>query len=403
MKHLLYRIVAVTLSILFLFSIITPIASAQSIPQDDQSSIYDNTVWYKASGSGVGSSGFSGCTVGGTIGSITLDQFLQALAYHESGGDPTAGSPSGSDASGKYQYLASTWQASASAYYPPATKYSIARDAPESYQDAVAYIEYTVKSIKYNGDVAEMAVSHIYPSVADNPSVWPTYKIGNNPTAQQYADDVIKILTSGQASSIPMKEKQAPQFGQYLAKAGKPAALNVAGGGSCSCQQAIISTAKSFAWPTYHAPVYLNKTAAYESAITAALSGGEYVGPTTEPYLGVDCGAFVTRVMRDSKADPNYNSSNCNTTCQEAYMEQHPDKYQRLGPQASTANLQPGDIAINDVHTFLYLGDQGFPGYDAVSASFSSNGLSWRAPMASTAYFQEGSPFNWFRLKCPTK
>src|SRR6266404_5160405 len=380
LKRVLYGLLCVVFSFIF----IAPSVSAQSLSQDDQSSIYSDTVWYKASGSSAGGSGFTGCTVGGASGgNITLDQFLQALAYHESGGDPTTGRPSGSDASGKYQYLASTWQSSATAYYPPALQYPTARDAPESYQDAVAYIEYTVKSIKFSGNVAEMAVSHIYPEVATNPSVWPTYKIGSNPTAQQYADDVVGLIQNGTAGNIPMEEKQAPQFNQFLVRAGTPAQLSISGGASCSCSQAIISTAKSFAWPTYHPPVYLTKTTGYEAAVTAALSRGEYVGPTDEPYLGVDCGAFITRIMRDSNADPTYNSENCNTVCQKDYMDQNSQKYQNLGVKTSTDGLQPGDIAINDVHTFMYLGNEGFPGYDSVSASFSSTGESWRAPMAS--------------------
>jgi hypothetical protein len=101
--------------------------------------------------------------------------------------------------------------------------------------------------------------------------------------------------------------------------------------------------------------------------------------------------------MRDSRADPTYNESNGNTISQQAYLDAHPEKYQKLTNVNGTADLHPGDIAINDVHTYMYVGSQpGFNGNSA-SASFSSTGESWRAPMASNAY-GFGGEFTWYRL-----
>src|SRR6266702_2597158 len=80
---------------------------------------------------------------GTTTGGDTITRFLQSLAEQESGGNIHA--VSGTGARGKYQYIDSTWVAHAALYYPPASKYSNALDAPEEYQDAVAYIEYSAK------------------------------------------------------------------------------------------------------------------------------------------------------------------------------------------------------------------------------------------------------------------
>ena len=109
--------------------------------------------------------------------------------------------------------------------------------------------------------------------------------------------------------------------------------------------------------------------------------------------------------MRDSGADPNYNwgpkdSRQGNTIAQKAYMDAHPEKYENLGPKASTEGLRAGDIAINSSHTYMYVDKQpGFNGNSA-SSSFSTTGDSWRAPMASFAYWSgDGESFIWYRLK----
>ncbi|MBX4197624.1 hypothetical protein KW801_03675, partial [Candidatus Saccharibacteria bacterium] len=159
-------------------------------------------------------------------------------------------------------------------------------------------------------------------------------------------------------------------------------------------------TAINYAWPDYHPPNYCKEKPSYVAAMAAASKNGEYLGGTCTiggTWVGVDCGAFVTRVMRDSKADPNYNSANGNTIAQQQYLDSNPNKYQRLSNVRGTPDLQPGDIAINSVHTYMYVDSQlGFNGNSA-SASFSTTGRSWRAPMASRA--DNFSDFTWYRLK----
>lgn len=163
--------------------------------------------------------------------------------------------------------------------------------------------------------------------------------------------------------------------------------------------QAAVQKAIEYSWPTYHKAPYFTFKPSYRKAIDKAISKGEYVGGGIHP--GIDCGGFVTRVMRDSGADPNYNwgpksGKEGNTFAQRDYMNAHPGKYKKLSVK-STKDLEPGDIAINDTHTYMFVGSQpNFKG-DAASASWSSTGLSWRTPMASSA--SDFANYTWYRLK----
>lgn len=155
------------------------------------------------------------CVAGGSV-----YKFVQTLAYQESTDNPTA---TNGDATGKYQYISSTWQSHATSYYKPALQYAQAKDAPEAVQDAVAFIEYSVKSIQYGGDLSKMAVSHIYPAVANDPSKWPTTQIPPNPTAQEYADLFMQRYNKGDGQNDPLKFESAPDFqAQYASSVGKP-------------------------------------------------------------------------------------------------------------------------------------------------------------------------------------
>ena len=163
-----------------------------------------------------------------------------------------------------------------------------------------------------------------------------------------------------------------------------------------------VKTAINYAWPDYHPPPYCREKSSYKQAIEAAADRGEYTGGTCTiggTWVGVDCGAFITRVMRDSGADPKYNKYEGTTIAQQKYLDEQVSsgKYERLNVRG-TSDLKPGDIAINSEHTFMFVGSQpGFRGNTA-SASFSSTGSSWRAPMANTEASGYAS-FSWYRLK----
>jgi len=159
-----------------------------------------------------------------------------------------------------------------------------------------------------------------------------------------------------------------------------------------------IQVAVTYAWPSYRDP---NDNAAYArqlkptyaSAIKAALAKKppEYVGG--DRYRAVDCGGFVTRVMRDSDADPEYNAYQSNVVAQRKYLNEHPEKYQKIIDISEKNPPLPGDIWVNSgaTHTYMYVGTvENFKGNSA-SAS-----LDERAPMASHAYDYNET---WYRLK----
>jgi hypothetical protein len=163
----------------------------------------------------------------------SIDRFLQVLAYQESRGDPTAESGA-STASGKYQYINSTWQARAS-LYGPAGQYPRAKLAPESVQDAVAYIEYTQKFRDLGNDFFKLAVSHFYPVALTDESKLDVVPPGNSITPRRYAEQLIQNMGTGLGSNISLKYTEAPEFDIWLTKAGGTAPSVNAGGAESGC------------------------------------------------------------------------------------------------------------------------------------------------------------------------
>ncbi|HVQ45003.1 MAG TPA: phage tail tip lysozyme [Candidatus Saccharimonadia bacterium] len=149
----------------------------------------------------------------------------------------------------------------------------------------------------------------------------------------------------------------------------------------------------SYAWPDYRGSGYTTKTPGYNAAVKAAQQKGVYVGG----FNGVDCGGFVTLFMINSGFEPTYNYSGMagagGTPTQLAWARAN---WQSLGPASSInpADLEPGDVAIKNGHTFVWVGD--IPGFGAKIASAS---LGDRSPMADTAQSPTEAPFEWFRKK----
>lgn len=218
---------------------------------------------------------------------------------------------------------------------------------------------------------------------------------GNTPV------ETILMSTPEVYSEVPQNVLPSDRFATAMTDAiEKAAPLDLTGGatsgasvGTCATgtTQAAIQTAIQYAWPD--GPHGSSQEPAYKQAIAKAQGNGWYIGGGDTP--GNDCGGFVTTVMRSSGADPNYNPAKGPTSVQEDYL-QNSGKYMALGPQNSTSNLQPGDIAVSPNHTFIYVGHQ--PGFSGNSASAS---IPDRAPNADNAYFTDylGVPFKWFRLK----
>lgn len=165
-------------------------------------------------------------------------------------------------------------------------------------------------------------------------------------------------------------------------------------GGSCEFVGGdVVETALAYAWPDNQGSGRTEQKAAYQEAHQRAASNQEYLGGCN----GNDCGAFTTRVIRDSGYDPSFNyysdpdNWEGNTSQQKKYMDES-NSWDEIGRggEVSTADLVPGDVAIwtdetagtNFGHTFLYVGDQ--PEFETrvASSSVSENCSSARAPEA---------------------
>lgn len=175
------------------------------------------------------------------------------------------------------------------------------------------------------------------------------------------------------------------------------------GGGVCGGGGGVISGSfdevlVSYAHADYHPPLYYIFKPAYKAAVDQAEGSSPKVYTGGAGMPGIDCGGFVSLLMRNSKTDPDYNKYNGNTTQQERWMIES-GKYEKLNGVTGTTyaggELQKGDIAINAVHTYIYIKK-----VNGINGNSASASLQERTPMADNAYgFQS---FNWYRLKTPT-
>lgn len=196
--------------------------------------------------------------------------------------------------------------------------------------------------------------------------------------------------------------------------------LSAAGSGTASCApvSGLQELTLQYAWPDYRNPRTesleraAKPTDAYAKAINdlpnSAYTGGcVTVGGVN--YCGIDCGAFVTRLVIDSGYDPEYNYGGDrgdgagNTADQERWLG---DNWQSLGRGGSfsTDELRPGDVAMvtgtERNHTFIFVGEiEGFGENGATPGVASASiGASWRAPMAGSESLTDPG-FTWYRRK----
>jgi len=205
---------------------------------------------------------------------------------------------------------------------------------------------------------------------------------------------------------------------EILAEFGKD--LSAAGSGTASCApvSGLQELTLQYAWPDYRDPRTesleraAKPTDAYAKAIDdlpdSAYTGG-CVTVSGVNYCGIDCGAFVTRLVIDSGYDPEYNYGGDrgdgagNTTDQEAWLNDNWDPIGK-GGSFSTDELRPGDVAmvtgVNRNHTFIYVGEiEGFGENGATPGVASASiGQWWRAPMAGSESLTD-SDFTWYRRK----
>ncbi|MDL2363282.1 MAG: phage tail tip lysozyme [Patescibacteria group bacterium] len=153
----------------------------------------------------------------------------------------------------------------------------------------------------------------------------------------------------------------------------------------------IYATALKYAWSDYTNPNPTPKPS-YKFAYDSGKRKGDYPGGGY-----TDCGAFITRLMIDSGADPNYNSKKLATSGQITQLNTD-SKYEKIGNVTNVGQLKPGDIAVSDSHTYMYVGKHaGLKSqYDSVSASLAVSSPG-RTPMASNSY--DLGSWHWYRLK----
>lgn len=153
-----------------------------------------------------------------------------------------------------------------------------------------------------------------------------------------------------------------------------------------------VETVKAYAWPDYHKKPYLDMMPAYEDAVRLSIKEGRYVGG--QQYKGIDCGGFVTTLMVNSGFEPNYNYGGV-IAAGAGPVSQHQEpwlkaNWQQIHP-ASTADMQPGDVAVSDAHTYVYVGK--IEGFNSLTASASHDE---RAPMAG-AEKPADKDYRWYR------
>jgi hypothetical protein len=398
---------------------------AANLTQDDLNSIYGDTVWYLDTGLAS-----TGCILSGlspdtglpddVLNAITKLQsvyqqaaqatgvpwqVLAGIHYRESNNDPNRDLQAGNPIGGPYTQNSTDY-----------AKYGYPKSMEQSAEIAAKHLIATIGSGVVNKPVnvpspdpeAIKDALYSYNGRADA-YAQQAAELGFDPKTQPYEGSPyvmnnfdekhknMKIITHdfGGLDGVDTR------FGAFTiySRLGGAAADNDCSSGPGAVSGNLMQTILNYAWPEYHQPNYVKEKEAYKLAILQARSRGEYTGGDYDAdHVGIDCGAFVTRVMRDSGTDPSYNENNGNTVLQQEYLDDHPAKYQKLSNVNGTNDLQAGDIAINDVHTYIFVGNMpGFHGNSA-SASFSTTGSSWRAPMASTAY-GFGGEFTWYRLK----
>ena len=114
-----------------------------------------------------------------------LTAVREAIGAAESGGKYDAQNPN-SSASGKYQYIDSTWGNYGG--------YATAKEAPPEVQDKRAAEDIQKRFDAYGGDLDKVIASHFYPAWASDKTKWDMAPVPGSPTIRQYVDYVKKYL-----------------------------------------------------------------------------------------------------------------------------------------------------------------------------------------------------------------
>lgn len=203
----------------------------------------------------------------------------------------------------------------------------------------------------------------------------------------QATNDVGIVYLEGKPYAISiLTDKAYPDWsGVSTIAKGAHEAMGGSLGDACQGTGDMTSTLKSYAWPDYSSSRSDPKPE-YKKAFDG-MSSGEYAGGGY-----TDCGVFVSRVMIDSGYEPDYNFGNKTSAGagptfagQKTWLEAN---WQKVNV-SSTKDLELGDVAISDSHTYLYIGK-----VDGLNGDSASASLGGRVPMASN-YYDDG--FTWYR------
>ena len=222
--------------------------------------------------------------------------------------------------------------------------------------------------------------------------VFHKYYEGSADSPQQVAQ-----VRGGNAQKVYDRYKDAPaEAGSTaLGSDGKPvinstSTVSKQVGRSCTATAAggdLIGLVKQYAWPEYKG-LTTTPTDAYRDAVQAAMGQGRYVGGVT--HKGIDCGGFVTTLVIDSGFDKryNYDGKGGYTVIQEQWLKEN---WKRISDTDAT-DRQPGDVAINENHTYIFVGPDAFPNRMPIASA----SLDERAPMQGTESVVS-TPHNYFR------
>lgn len=412
-KQILLR----SLSCLVLFVVLgNSVVAAAPLPADELKALnYDNTFYTVTAANGCTTSANSTLSTNlpssipsgyadlfGKAAGVykTNPQFLAALFMNEHSNTwlpftgPWASSPVG--ASGPFQFMPGTWDA---------YKVDGNNDGKTDIQNIYDATYSAANFLNKSGMAVNTPLGNLSTPFAPNTFIkfsaqynWGSGNVARNTTAtsplsiapketQNYMTNAYELISSGfTKGSVQNGVPTDKSNGQTTsAESG-----TLAAGDSCSAGVVsgnIVETALNLAWDTRgHGPNQSDAKPSYQSAMP------KFNGATTTfPYS--DCGVFTSTVMISSGADPDYPKRS--TDVQLIYL-QSSQKYREINTK-NTAELAPGDVFINNSHTYLYVGPQP-GGYSIVAASLYDH-----VPEAGRgAYFYQngntGQAFRIFRL-----
>jgi hypothetical protein len=255
----------------------------------------------------------------------------------------------------------------------------------------------TISALKSTQDPVEAAVAVHgpptpgYEASADSPEKVRSVRGGNaKGVYDKYKDAPALAGSTADASMTPSGEGSDVDTAKQVASKTKNGISNTSCDGSGDNQAGsgdLAKTILAYAWPDYTAGK-TDQQPAYSAAVKKARSEGRYISGAN----GDDCGGFVSTAMIDSGFEKNYNyggkAGQGNTIAQEKWLKEN------WKPIGANDPKVLGDVAINEDHTYMYVGDISKDFHSKIASA----SLPDRAPMAGHESDHDPS-FRWYRRK----